>query len=46
VRMQLCIGTSLAIIVPTTIRSYLAHKKRGAVYAEVVKVWAGPVAPP
>jgi len=42
VRMQLCIGTSLAIIVPTTIRSYLAHKKRGAVYAEVVKVWAGP----
>ena len=25
VRMQLCIGTSLAIIVPTTIRSYHAH---------------------
>ena len=29
VRMQLCIGTSLAIIVPTTVRSYVAHKKRG-----------------
>ncbi len=31
VRMQLCIGTSLAIIVPTSLRAYLAHKKRGAV---------------
>jgi len=31
VRMQLCIGTSLAIIVPTTVRSYLGHKARGAV---------------
>ncbi len=31
VRMQLCIGTSLAIIVPTTVRSYIAHKKKGAV---------------
>ena len=31
VRMQLCIGTSLAIIVPTTVRSYLAHKQKGAV---------------
>src|SRR3974390_462268 len=27
VRMQLCIGTSIAIIVPTTIRSYLAHRE-------------------
>src|ERR1700722_3777932 len=26
VRMQLCIGTSLAIIVPTTFRSYFAHR--------------------
>ena len=25
VRIQLCIGTSLAIIVPTTVRSYIAH---------------------
>ena len=31
VRMQLCVGTSLAIIVPTTIRSYLAHRAKGAV---------------
>jgi uncharacterized protein len=42
VRMQLCIGTSLAIIVPTTVRSYLAHKKRGAVIPEIVRIWALP----
>ena len=30
VRMQLCIGTSLAIIVPTTFRSYFAHRAEGA----------------
>ena len=29
VRMQLCIGTSLAIIVPTALRSYQAHRTRG-----------------
>ena len=29
VRMQLCVGTSMAIIVPTTIRSYLAHRDQG-----------------
>src|SRR5258708_13867165 len=28
IRMQLCIGTSLAIIIPTTIRSYVAHRAR------------------
>ena len=31
VRMPLCIGTSLAIIIPTSIRSYRAHLARGAV---------------
>ena len=41
-RMQLCIGTSLAIIVPTTVRSYLGHKKRGAVIPQVVRVWTVP----
>ena len=39
VRMQLCIGTSLAIIVPTTVRSYLAHRDRGAVIMDVVRAW-------
>jgi uncharacterized protein len=42
VRMQLCIGTSLAIIVPTTVRSYFAHKKKGAPIVEVVRLWAAP----
>ena len=42
VRMQLCIGTSLAIIVPTTVRSYIAHKKKGAVIPDVVRIWAIP----
>src|SRR5262245_14552355 len=42
VRMQLCVGTSLAIIVPTTIRSSLAHRARGAVLEDVVRAWAVP----
>jgi uncharacterized membrane protein YfcA len=42
VRMQMCIGTSLAIIVPTTVRSYIAHKKKGAVIPQVVRLWALP----
>ena len=42
VRMQLCIGTSLAIIVPTTIRSYFAHRARGAVMHDVLRRWAAP----
>ena len=39
VRLQLCVGTSLAIIVPTTIRSYRAHREKGAVIPEVVRAW-------
>jgi uncharacterized membrane protein YfcA len=42
VRMQLCIGTSLAIIVPTTVRSYRAHKASGFVLPEVLRRWALP----
>jgi uncharacterized membrane protein YfcA len=41
-RMQICIGTSLAIIVPTTVRSYTAHKAKGAVIPQVVRIWAFP----
>jgi uncharacterized protein len=41
-RMQLCIGTSLAIIVPTTIRSYRVHRTSGLVIPEVVRAWAVP----
>jgi uncharacterized membrane protein YfcA len=42
VRMQLCVGTSLAIIVPTTIRSYRAHRAKGLVVAAVMRSWALP----
>ncbi|WP_167559095.1 sulfite exporter TauE/SafE family protein [Bradyrhizobium canariense] len=43
VRMPLCIGTSLAIIIPTSIRSYRAHRARGAVDMEILKSWWLPV---
>lgn len=43
VRMPLCVGTSLAIIIPTSIRSYRAHLARGAVDMEVVRAWWLPV---
>ncbi len=39
VHMQLCIGTSLAIMAPTNIRSYLAHRATGAVLMDVVWQW-------
>jgi uncharacterized membrane protein YfcA len=42
VRMQLCVGTSLGIIVPTNFRSFLAHRARGAVLMDVVRLWAVP----
>jgi uncharacterized membrane protein YfcA len=42
VRIQLCIGTSLAIIIPTAIRSYRAHQTRGLVIPEVVRIWTVP----
>lgn len=43
VRMQLCVGTALALIVPTSIRSYYAHKAKGAVDDNVLRIWALPI---
>jgi uncharacterized protein len=43
VRMPLCVGTSLAIIIPTAVRSYLAHRRTGAVDHQVLRSWAIPV---
>jgi uncharacterized membrane protein YfcA len=43
VRMPLCIGTSLAIIIPTSIRSYRAHYARGAVDMDILRKWWLPV---
>lgn len=42
VRVQLCIGTSLAIIVPTAMRSYRQHKAHGAVLGDVLRRWTIP----
>jgi uncharacterized protein len=39
VRMPLCVGTSLAVIIPTSIRSFRAHYLRGAVDMEILKAW-------
>src|SRR5450432_3617113 len=43
VRMPLCIGTSLAIIIPTSISSFRAHFNRGAVDMVILKIWWLPV---
>lgn len=43
VRMPLCVGTSLAIIIPTSIRSFNAHRAKGAVDMSILKIWAIPV---
>jgi uncharacterized protein len=43
VRMPLAVGTSLAIIIPTSYKSYQAHKARGAVDMALLKVWAVPI---
>jgi len=42
VRMQLCIGTSMAVIVPTSVRSYRVHKQRGFVLPDVLRRWTLP----
>ena len=42
VRFQLCVGTSLAIIVPTTVRSYWTHRAKGQVVPAVIRSWALP----
>lgn len=43
VRMQLCVGTSLAIIIPTSIRSFRAHLARGNLPVAILRRWALPI---
>lgn len=43
VRMHIAVGTSLAIIVPTSLRSFFAHKRRGAVDMALFRSFAIPV---
>jgi uncharacterized membrane protein YfcA len=42
VRFQLCVGTSIAIIVPTNVLSFRIHRDKGAVMMDVVRQWAVP----
>lgn len=39
IRMHVAVGTSLAVIVPTSIRSFLAHRARGAVDMRLLRTW-------
>lgn len=43
VRMPLCVGTSLAIIIPTSISSFRSHHARGAPDLDVLRRWILPV---
>ena len=43
VRMHLSVGSSLAIIIPTSIRSFTAHKARGAVDMQLLRSYLVPV---
>lgn len=43
VRMPLCVGTSLAIIVPTAINSFRGHLKKKVADLSVLRAWAVPV---
>ncbi len=38
--MQVCLATSLATIIVTSIRSVMAHNRKGAVEWEILKKWA------
>ena len=41
--MHLCVGSSLAIIIPTSISSFRTHLSKGKVMMDVLKIWALPV---
>jgi uncharacterized membrane protein YfcA len=43
VRMHLAVGTSLAVIAPTSLRSFAGHRARGAVDMDLVRSMALPV---
>jgi uncharacterized protein len=42
VRMQACIGTSFAVIIPTTLRSWFTHRSKNPGLDEVVRRWTLP----
>lgn len=45
VRMHVSVGSSLAIILPTSLRSFTAHNARGAVDLDLLKTYLVPVPP-
>jgi uncharacterized membrane protein YfcA len=42
-RMPLCIGTSLAVIIPTSISSFCAHRRTGSIDMTVLRAWLVPI---
>jgi uncharacterized membrane protein YfcA len=42
VRMQACIGTSFAVIIPTTLRSWFTHRSKNPALDDVVRKWTLP----
>jgi uncharacterized membrane protein YfcA len=42
-RMPLCAGTSLALIIPTSIASFTSHRKANAVNVELLRLWSIPI---
>jgi uncharacterized protein len=42
-RMPLCAGTSLALIIPTSIASFTSHCKTDAVNFDLLKLWSVPI---
>lgn len=43
IRMHMAVGTSLAVMIPTTLKSFASHRARGAVDTGLLKRLAGPV---
>jgi uncharacterized membrane protein YfcA len=42
-RMPLCAGTSLALIIPTSIASFTSHRKTNAVNFDLLRLWSVPI---
>jgi uncharacterized membrane protein YfcA len=42
-RMPLCAGTSLALIIPTSIASFTSHRKTKAVNFDLLRLWSAPI---
>jgi len=43
VRMPLCAGTSLALIIPTSLASFTTHRKEASIDLALLKSWIAPI---